>query len=104
MAGGDGLLEELEHVLQDLDARVEQVDALRDLEVPARGVVQGLQVRVRLLVGASAIPGCNMRGEARAHPEDLLQSGGNGGERAGTAAGQGVLGYVRGNRAPSRQS
>lgn len=39
VAGGDGLLEELEHVLQDLDARVEQVDALRDLEVPARGVV-----------------------------------------------------------------
>lgn len=48
VAGGDGLLEELEHVLQDLDARVEQVDALRDLEVPARGVVERLQVRVRL--------------------------------------------------------
>ena len=48
MAAGDGLLEELEHVLQDLDARVEQVEALRELEVRARGVVERLQVRVRL--------------------------------------------------------
>ena len=39
VAGGDGLLEELEHVLEDLDARVEQVDPLRDLEVAPRRVV-----------------------------------------------------------------
>ena len=48
MAGGDGLLEELEHVLEDLDARVEQVDPLRDLEVASRGFVERLEVGVRL--------------------------------------------------------
>ena len=42
MAARDGLLEELEHVLQDLDARVEQVDPLRDLEVAPRSVVERL--------------------------------------------------------------
>ena len=46
--GGDGLLEKLEHVLEDLDARVEQIDALWDLEIGPRGVVERLQVRVRL--------------------------------------------------------
>ena len=35
----DRLLEQLQHVLQDLHARVEQVDALRDLEVAPRRVV-----------------------------------------------------------------
>ena len=48
VAGGDGLLEKLEHVLEDLDARVEQIDALWDLEIGPRGVVERLQVRVRL--------------------------------------------------------
>jgi hypothetical protein len=63
---GDRLLQELKHVLQhlgvtnqsplshpvlaraNLDASVEQVDALRDLEVAPRGVVQRLQVGVAL--------------------------------------------------------
>ena len=48
VAGGDGLLEKLEHVLEDLDARVEQIDALWDLEIGPRGVVERLQVRLRL--------------------------------------------------------
>ena len=48
VAGGDGLLEKLEHVLEDLNARVEQIDALWDLEIGPRGVVERLQVRVRL--------------------------------------------------------
>ena len=38
----DRLLEQLQHVLQDLHARVEQVDALRDLEVAPRRVVERL--------------------------------------------------------------
>ena len=42
MAARDGLFEELEHVLQDLDARIEQVDPLWDLEVTPRSVVERL--------------------------------------------------------------
>lgn len=55
MAARDGLLEELEHVLQDLDARVEQVDPLRDLEVTPCGVIEWLQVRVRLSRQVSSV-------------------------------------------------
>ena len=38
MPARDRLLEQLQHVLQDLHARVEQVDALWDLEVASRRV------------------------------------------------------------------
>lgn len=81
VAGGDGLLEELEHVLEDLDARVEQVDALRDLEVAPCGVVQRLQVRVRLSTskGSANVSVSVVRdmlygkGGTDAHPEHFLQ-------------------------------
>ena len=48
MAGGDGLLEELEHVLEDADARVQEVDPLRDLEIASCGFVERLEVGVGL--------------------------------------------------------
>jgi len=41
-----GLLQELEHVLQHLDAGVEQVDALWDLEITTRCVVKRSQVGI----------------------------------------------------------
>ena len=55
MAARDGLFEELEHVLQDLDARVEQVDPLWNLEVAPRGVVERLQVRICLSCRAGSV-------------------------------------------------
>jgi len=48
MSTGHGLLQELQHILQHLDAGVEQVDALRDLEITSRCVVEWSQVRIRL--------------------------------------------------------
>ena len=48
MPARDGLLEELEHVLEDFHARVQEVDALRDLEVAAGGIIQRLQIGVGL--------------------------------------------------------
>ena len=51
-----GLLEQLEHVLQDLDARVQQVDPLRDFEVAACGVVERLKVRECLREGRRGAP------------------------------------------------
>ena len=46
MRARDLVLEQLQHVLQHLDARIEQVDALRNLEVAARGRVERLCVVV----------------------------------------------------------
>ena len=39
MSTGHGLLQKLQHVLQYLDAGVEQVEALKDLEITSCGVV-----------------------------------------------------------------
>ena len=57
MVAGDSLLEELEHVLEDLDARVEQVDPLRDLEVASRSFVEWLEVGVRRINAPRTLPG-----------------------------------------------
>jgi hypothetical protein len=48
MSTGHRLLQELQHVLQHLDAGVEQVNALRDLEITSCRVVEWSQVGVRL--------------------------------------------------------
>lgn len=83
----DRLLEQLQHVLQDLHARVEEVDALRDLEVAPRRVVQRLQVGVcpedllRVIVsgewladGFAALrwDGTGRTGESRTEPTELM--------------------------------
>lgn len=120
MPGRDGLLEELEHVLQDLDARVEQVDALRDLEVAPRRVVQRLEVRVRLSggdVSAGRSTGSehtrpqNVRGRACTYPEDFLWGENarrgqlDGMQRDRRASGERERrGYAPASRAPSRPS
>jgi len=48
MSTGHGLLQELQHILQHLDAGVKQVDTLRDLEITSCCVIEWSQVRVRL--------------------------------------------------------
>jgi hypothetical protein len=48
MSTGHRLLQELQHVLQYLDASVEQVDALKDLEITSRCVIKWSKIGVRL--------------------------------------------------------
>ncbi len=48
MSTGHGFLQELQHILQHLDAGVKQFDSLRDLEITPRCVIEWSQVRVRL--------------------------------------------------------
>jgi hypothetical protein len=48
MSTGHGLLQELQHILQHLDAGVKQVDTLKDLKITSCCVIEWSQVRVRL--------------------------------------------------------
>lgn len=76
MSTGHGLLQELQHVLQHLDAGVEQVDALWDLEITSRRVVKRSQVGVRLEEGGDAkssklVCRCARRAKHPAYPEHI---------------------------------
>jgi hypothetical protein len=55
MSTGHRLLQELQHVLQYLDAGIEQVDALWDLEITSCCVVKRSQIRERLGDGSSVV-------------------------------------------------